>query len=1011
MGLGAAPDESAPDWTEVERLAAVRRSGMLDTPAELEFDDLALLASQVCESPIALVSLVDADRQWFKARVGLDLSETPIEQSVCRVAIEQSDMFVVTDLTKDPRFRENELVSGAPHFRFYAGARLETPDGLPLGTLCVLDNVARPEGLSPEQRRILAALAEATMRQIELRMANEALITSEKQIRRLVDAVPQFIWSATKDGAVDFSNRPFRDFLGLNEDFNLIEGWIGLIHPDDREMTREIWARCIAESSPYEIEHRVRSKEGEHRWMLTRGRPVYDADGRVDRWFGSSTDIHEKKLVDHRLRLSEERYRLAAEATTDLVWDADLKSGEVVWGGAMERHFGYGRMTVDNRRDWWLERLHPEDLARTQASLESLFLGDDDRWTCEYRFRRADGSYAEILDRAFVLRDENGVATRLVGAMQDLSERQRSVAALRTSEDRLKLALVAGRMVAWERNTATGIIKRSENSVDLLGLDPDDEVAAFTRRIHPEDIHKVERLVADANAGVSTTIEARYTTPCGRPMWLAVRSEKAGPDRIIGMTFDISDRKAAEEEVWRAAYHDPLTGLPNRALFQKQLESALAEAEAKEGRVALLVIDLDGFKDVNASIGNAAGDALLVDTAARLLAIVGERGQVARIGGDEFAVIVRAAPSLSDAHAFAEEVSARLRAVCEFAGRAVSTRASIGVAAYPEHHRDVAELIKDANIALDLAKKCGRNEVRLFSPEARAATEQRIRLRDEVRDALTSDEFAPFYQPKTSLDTGRIVGLEALARWLHPTRGVLTPAYFGAAFDDPELTTEIAAAMRRCIASDVGEWLDAGLDFGRVAINLASAEFADELLADRVLAIFGARGVSPSRLEVEVTETVFLGPSAHNVSATLRQFHEAGVKIALDDFGTGYASLSHLKQFPVDHIKIDRSFVRDLATDEGDAAIVAAVIGLGRNLGMTVTAEGVETRRQEEILRRMGCDHAQGYLYAKPLAGSRIPWLVRNWSDQIREEQGRSADVLKSGAEVAPRMVIARGRS
>lgn len=1009
MGLGVADSESAPGWTEAERLAALRRSGMLDTPNEAAFDDLALLAAQLCESPVALVSLVGSVRQWFKARVGTNLTGTPIEHSICRHTIMQSDLFVVSDLAGDVRFCENGLVKGEPYFRFYAGARLDTPDGLPLGTLCVMDYAPRSGGLSADKGRILKALAEATMRQIELRMANNALITSEKQTRRLVDAVPQFIWSANRDGSVDFANRPFREFMGLDEGCGPYKNWSDIMHPDDRASAAAAWSRCVVEGAPYETEARVRNRAGDYRWMLIRAKPVVDADGRVERWFGASTDIHEKKVVDQRLRLSEERYRLAAAATNDLVWDADLTTGEIIWGASMKRHFGYGSGVVEHRRRWWLDRLHPEDRARTEASLCDLLAGDADRWTCEYRFRRADGGYAEVLDRAFVLRDENGVATRLVGAMQDLTPHQKSVAAIRSSEERLRLALVSSRMVAWELNTATGAINRSENAADLLGVEPGAPVGAFRGGIPPEDAHQVDRLVQDAEAGVSTTIEVRYNAPGGRKMWLAIRSEKAGPDRIIGMTFDISDRKAAEEEVWRAAYHDPLTGLPNRALFQKQLEAALVEAEADESRVALFVIDLDGFKDVNASIGNAAGDALLVDTASRLIAIVGERGQVARIGGDEFAVIVRDAPSVSDAHAFAEEVSARLRAVCEFAGRVVSTRASIGVAAFPEHHREVAELIKDANIALDHAKNKGRNEVCIFTPEAREATEQRIRLREEVRDALACEEFAPFYQPKTSLETGNIVGLEALARWLHPTRGVLTPAYFGAAFDDPETTTGIAAAMRRRVATDMREWLESGLSFGRVAINLASAEFADETLADRVLAIFEARGVPPTCLEVEVTETVFLGPSARNVPAALRQLHEAGVTIALDDFGTGYASLSHLKQFPVDHIKIDRSFVCDLATNEGDAAIVGAVIGLGRSLGMTVTAEGVETRRQEEILRRLGCDHAQGYLYAKPLAASRIPWLLRHWRDQIRDELGWDADATARESVAGARVALGRG--
>lgn len=288
------------EWTEEERLVALRRARLLDTEAESEFDELARLAAQVCESPVALVSLVDAGRQWFKARVGIDLRETPIEQSVCRHAIRQTDLFVVPDLISDGRFADNGLVVAGPRFRFYAGARLDTPDGLPLGTLCVLDFTPRPQGLSDEQRRMLAALAEATMRKIEQRMGRDALIASERQIRRLVDDVPQFIWSARGDGAVDFANRPFREFLGREETYGPIDNWLDLLHPDDRQSTLAAWTRCIADGSSYEVEHRIRDHDGEYRWMLVRATPVRDAEGRVERWFGSSTDIHEKKLVNRR---------------------------------------------------------------------------------------------------------------------------------------------------------------------------------------------------------------------------------------------------------------------------------------------------------------------------------------------------------------------------------------------------------------------------------------------------------------------------------------------------------------------------------------------------------------------------------------------------------------------------------------------------------------------------------------------------------------------------------------
>ena len=245
----------------------------------------------------------------------------------------------------------------------------------------------------------------------------------------------------------------------------------------------------------------------------------------------------------------------------------------------------------------------------------------------------------------------------------------------------------------------------------------------------------------------------------------------------------------------------------------------------------------------------------------------------------------------------------------------------------------------------------------------------------------------PFYQPKVCFTTGKVVGFEALARWQHPEKGLLTPGYFGSAFEDPELATAIGDSMIRQVAADLREWQTRGLTPGRVAVNFASAEFRKPDLAGDILAVLNEHGVPPGQFEVEVTETVFLGHGTENVPATLQQLHDAGVLITLDDFGTGFASLTHLKQFPVGHIKVDQSFVREMEQNHDDAAIVAAVVGLGRSLGAQVTAEGVETVGQAQRLQAMGCDYAQGYHYAKPMAGSRVPWFLENWTaDPVVEE-------------------------
>jgi predicted signal transduction protein with EAL and GGDEF domain len=350
---------------------------------------------------------------------------------------------------------------------------------------------------------------------------------------------------------------------------------------------------------------------------------------------------------------------------------------------------------------------------------------------------------------------------------------------------------------------------------------------------------------------------------------------------------------------------------------------------------------------------------------------------VARVGGDEFAILIVEPLKLDNAVQFAAHVLDSLKRPFAHDGRLLVTKASIGVAAFPDHDRTAPDLMKDADIALYRAKAEGRNRVVPYSPAMRAAMESRIRISGEVREALRSAQIVPFYQPKVCLSSGRVVGFEALARWQHPERGVLTPGYFGSAFDDPEIAELIGEAMIRQVAADIRAWLAAGHDCGRVAVNLSSSEFTQPGLARSVLNTLRDAGVPTANFEVEVTESVFLGATAHLVASTLTQFRNAGVQIALDDFGTGFASLTHLKQFPVDHIKIDQSFVRGLVESADDQAIVSAVIGLGQNLGMRVTAEGIETQDQATRLGQMGCHFGQGYLFAKPMVATRVPWFLQ----------------------------------
>lgn len=985
-----------PHWEEVERLAALRNFAILDTAPEVQFDNIAKLAAQICNTPIACISFLDEPRQWFKAKIGLELTETPRENSVCNHAILQPGLFVVSDLNLDPRFNDRVRIEGEPGLSFYAGAPLKTKDGLPLGMLCVLDYIARPEGLTEQQGEALATLAEAVMCQLELRLTSKTAAESEEFTRRLLASSDDCIKVFDLKGRLRFMSQGGMRAMEV-EDFRTIEG---------RYWT-DLWSSIAGEESAAAVasvksggigrfQGPCATMTGTQKWWDVVVTPILGHDRTPQGFLCISRDITEFRATDERLRRSEKRLRTLVDAMP-----ASMNSPQVIWFSAPDGEFTYcndvwyeytGLRAEDGPAGSWSAVIDPVHRERILGIWNSA-LGRGASFEIEMPLRRGlDGMYRWFIVRGQPLKNEQGRIEQWFGIAMDIHERKESEQALRKSEERLQLALKAAHMIAWEFNPQSGVTTRSENSLALLGITPGVD-KTFMTGIHPDDHEKVEGFLGEIRSDGASSIECRYVLPSGETRWLRARGEQAGPDRIVGVTFDISEQKEAEQEIWRSANHDALTGLANRTLFQHRLDAALDHARQSGTSVSLLLIDLDDFKDINDTLGHDAGDALLQETARRLSTMVRGCDTVARIGGDEFAVLVVDPLKLENATRLGSLIAEMLRQPFIYQKRTLISRVSIGIAAYPDHDGNPAELIKDADIAMYQAKSQGRNRVITYSPEMRNVIEQRVSLGRSMREAIASDEIIPFYQPKICLTTGEIIGLEALARWQHPTEGILTPGYFGAVFEDHDIAASIGKKLITKIAADVRNWLDQDLLFGRIALNLSPAEFGQAAIVDNLLRTLDRLRVPASLFEVEVTETVLLGRNSDNVSSALAQFRQQGIQIALDDFGTGYASLTHLKQFPVDHIKIDRSFVRDLEQDSDDEAIVAAVISLGKSLQLQVTAEGVETHGQARRLRELGCDHAQGFLYARPMAASQVPDLVSRWNSMlVRPRSDRTAN-------------------
>jgi diguanylate cyclase (GGDEF)-like protein len=437
----------------------------------------------------------------------------------------------------------------------------------------------------------------------------------------------------------------------------------------------------------------------------------------------------------------------------------------------------------------------------------------------------------------------------------------------------------------------------------------------------------------------------------------------------------MSRREAMERELRHAASHDALTGLTNRAYFQRELESHVENGAANGSPLCLLLIDLDEFKNINDTLGHGAGDALLCEIGRRLRRMPGP-GTIARFGGDEFAIAVPG--PLSVGISVAQYILGEMRPPFAYDGKTVQTAASIGITAFPDHEQTAAGLTKNADIALYAAKNQGRNGFAVFEDTMRDEVVELMALHEDVRAAIEHDRFVPYYQPQLSTETGEILGFEALARWQHPTRGLLTPAVFGSVFDNHELATGVGRRMLRRILADMAFWKEQGLNFGRIAFNASAAELNQPDFAAEILATLHMYSIAPAMMEIEVTEGVLFGKTVDRVQANLRHLNQAGMRIALDDFGTGYASLTHLKQFPIRVLKIDRSFTHNVESSVADASIVTAVIDMARGLNMEVVAEGVERPYQLDFLRRAGCSSVQGFLFAKPMAGSRVPNFIHH---------------------------------
>jgi diguanylate cyclase (GGDEF)-like protein/PAS domain S-box-containing protein len=550
-------------------------------------------------------------------------------------------------------------------------------------------------------------------------------------------------------------------------------------------------------------------------------------------------------------------------------------------------------------------------------------------------------------------------------------DRKRAADALRASEARFRtlaetapcaIIIYQGDHFHYVNPAAASITGRDRDQ--LTGKD-------FWDLVHPDFQHLVKGKGRSRPRGVEAPArrEFKILRRDGEERWLdfsAGAIEYGGRPAALGIAFDVTERKRAEEQIKELAYHDALTGLPNRLLFNDRLSVAVAQAHRSASRLAVLFLDLDRFKVINDSLGHSLGDRLLQEVAERLQAGVRHGDTVARLGGDEFILLLPGIGRAEDAAKVAEKILETLKFPIRLEERELFVTASVGISLYPEDGFDVESLIKNADTAMYRAKEQGRDNFQLYTHAMNETAVERLGLESSLRKALPGGQLVLHYQPLLDLITGKVAGVEALLRWNHPERGLVPPAEFLNIAEITSLIVPMGPWTLRTACARARAWQEQGHPSLTVAVNLSARQFQQPDLVTQVKRALDDTGLTPSSLDLEITETHAM-QNAEATIMTLRELKRLGVRISIDDFGIGYSSLSYLKRLPIDTLKIDQSFVRDITTDPDDAAIATAVIALAHTLKLQVVAEGVETQEQLEFLAARHCDRMQGYLFSRPL--------------------------------------------
>jgi diguanylate cyclase (GGDEF)-like protein/PAS domain S-box-containing protein len=789
-------------------------------------------------------------------------------------------------------------------------------------------------------------------------------LTPSLAAQEIIGTMADVLFVCDREGRIEVANRAATTLLGFSEE-ELCAKRINDLLALDADLASKLHRRSMRND-----EYVFATKSGERVDLTLSIAPVIH-DGSPAGAVIIGRDMRDRKRAEREVLQAVTLLQSTLDSTAD---------GILVIGDG-------GRVVSYNQRFVEMWRIPPplmdsgDDRRAMQCVLEQLALPEEFKRTFDALASQPEAESFDLLDlrdgRRFerysigraVKQGHEDVETIRVWSFRDVTARFTAEAALRESEIRYRLL--------FEQNAAGVCVSRLDGEIidcnatfgSMLGFHRSDLIGQPMSTLYANPAEAEELTALLRGVGTLNSVEIELRRSDRRALWVLENLVLVG-DAISGVVHatvvDISDRKRAEEQIEFHAYHDVLTHLPNRKLFTDRLRHALTRAKRAGSSVAVMFIDVDHFKTINDTLGHTAGDDLLLEMSRRLRECVREDDTVARLGGDEFTIILAELREAEDAMFVAQKILEAVQEPLTLAGMPLVVTASIGISIYPTDGVDPESLLRNADSAMYRAKEGGRNTYQLCTDEMKRRAMERLSVESRLRRAVHDQQFVLAYQPQINLVTGRTIGVEALVRWNDPERGIVEPASFIPIAEETRLIIPLGEWVLRTACKQTKEWQDRGAGPIRVAVNLSARQFQQHDLVLMVRNALEESGLGASSLELEITETTAM-QNAEITVETLHALRRIGVGISIDDFGMGYSSLNYLKRFPLTAVKIDRAFVNDLTTNDGDAAIVSAVISMARSLRLRVVAEGVETAEQFAFLRSKECDEAQGFYFSRPV--------------------------------------------